>query len=66
LIPILSNLMKALVFGKVNQGEDVLFEAATTKSDRTVQKFISNSGVRSNTFSNFADVRFILFTQDGN
>jgi hypothetical protein len=58
--------MKSFRFSQINECQHIFFEAATSKSDTTIQEFITNSGVSGDTFFNFFDIGLIFLAQNGN
>lgn len=64
-IPVISNFLKTFQFCQVYKSKHIFFEAATSKTNRTVQEFRSNTAVCSNTCPNLFDISFILFAEDG-
>lgn len=66
LIPVIGHFRQSFVLCQVNQGQDVLLEAASSEADRTVQELVPDSGVRCDALLHFLHIRSVLFAHDGN
>jgi hypothetical protein len=66
LVPVISYFGEILVLSQINQGQNIFFKAASSEAHWAVEEFVSDSGVRGNTFFDFLDIRSVLLAHNCN
>ena len=59
------NFMQTFQLSQINQSKHIFFEATPTESNTTIQKFIANTGISSNTFLHLFYIGLVFFAKNG-